>query len=621
MIDKLLNHRYRILEKIGGGGMALVYKAQDTLLNRIVAVKVLQPHFTSDEEFIRRFRREAEAAASLSHPNIVSIYDVGKTEEDYYIVMEYIKGKTLSQIISEQGPLDVDLAVEFSIQICEALEKAHDNGIVHRDVKPHNIIITGEGGVKVADFGIAQAATSLTMTQPNSVLGSVHYASPEQARGGFVDARSDLYSLGVVMYEMLTKQLPFEGENHITIALKHIQDSFQPPSQINSAIPKNLERIVSRSLEKDISQRYQSAQELRDDLELFYTKGQISKETSRYNPGMLSRNTPTRSYPTVRRKTYLNTNKIKNTKFEKKHLLWIAGGIIVLAIIGVVLLFTIPNLFYVPNVNVPELFGFSYYEAEQILTDKKLKLSVIREDYHSELPPNSILYQEPAPNEVVKQGRIVQVIVSRGPKAVKVEDVVNKPLRDALLILDGQNLEKGKISYTFHPEISAEYVIVQNPKAGTDVLEGIEVDLVVSKGKPINVPNFIGKNLDEVTKELIDLGLQSGKITNETSDIVPLGGIIDQSIPENEEVSVGTKIDFIVSKGRLKKATVKFEIPQGPPVQKVQIKLITAEGSKIVYEQNHSPGDQVVEFVEWTGETARIQVIIDNVVRSDNSVQ
>lgn len=621
MIDKLLNYRYQILEKVGGGGMALVYKAQDTLLNRVVAVKVLQPHFISDEEFIRRFRREAEAAASLSHPNIVSIYDVGKTDEDHYIVMEYVKGKTLSEIITEEGPMDPDRAVETAIQICDALEEAHNKGIVHRDIKPHNIIITNEGRVKVADFGIAQAATSLTMTQPNSVLGSVHYTSPEQARGGFVDSRSDLYSLGVVMYEMLTKELPFQGENHITIALKHIQEPFQPPSQLNPGIPKNLERIVCRALEKEIMERYQSARELREDLELFYTKGQISKETSRYNPGLLSRNTPTQAYPTVRRKDYTDNTNPKKHQSRKKYLLWGIGGIAVLSILGLILLFTIPNLFYVSNVDVPDLIGKSYYEAEQIAADKNLKLSVIREDYHSTLPANSILYQEPFANETVKQGRVIQVIVSRGPGAVKVEDVVNKPFKDAQLILNGQNLTIGKTTYEHSSEISSDYVISQNPKAGTDVLEGIEVDLVISKGKLIEVPDFRGKDLEAVKKELVSLGLQLGKTDLVPSDDFPSGWVVSQSVAEKEAVPSGTVIDFTVSKGKPKKTTVRFEVPEGPPLQKVQLKLITADGSQIVYEQNHSPGDQIVEFVEWTGETARIQVIIDNVVRSDNPVQ
>ncbi|HHV72240.1 MAG TPA: Stk1 family PASTA domain-containing Ser/Thr kinase [Clostridia bacterium] len=625
MHDKLLNHRYQIIEKIGGGGMALVYKAQDTLLNRVVAIKVLHKHFCNDEEFIRRFRREAEAAASLSHSNIVNIYDIGKTEEDYFIVMEYVEGKTLSQIINEEGPLDIDRTVEIAIQICEALEEAHKKGIVHRDIKPHNIIITADDRIKVADFGIAQAATSLTMTQPNSVLGSVHYSSPEQARGGFVDARSDLYSLGVVMYEMLTKQVPFQGENHITIALKHIQEPFLPPSQINPAIPKNLERIVSRALEKDTMQRYQSAEELRKDLELFYTKGQVSKETLRHNPGLLSRNAPTQIYPTVRRKAGGEQgSKTFSKKQKNKYLLWIVGGFAALVGVGIILLFTVPNLFYVPNVEVPDLIGKTLAEAQELLAKEKLSLSIIREEYSKELPAQSILYQDPAPKETVKQGRTVQVIVSRGPKIIKVEDVTNKPLRDAKVILNGQNLEIGKISYSYHPEIPAEYVIEQNPKNGTDVLEGTEVDLKVSKGSEevlIEVPNFLNQPLDNVLKEIENLGLKVGRIDQQVNSTVQAGRVISQSVQPGEKVAAGKIIDLTVSKGELKRTTVNFEVPNGPESQKVQVKVITADGERIVYEQNHSPGDQINRVIEWSGETARIQVIIDGVVRSDNVVQ
>ncbi|HPW41509.1 MAG TPA: Stk1 family PASTA domain-containing Ser/Thr kinase, partial [Bacillota bacterium] len=266
MIGRVLGDRYEILEKVGGGGMALVYKAKCRLLNRYVAIKVLRPEFTEDEEFVKKFRREAQSAASLSHPNIVGIYDVGTENNSYYIVMEYIKGQTLKELIKSKGTLGVEYSTNIAIQICYALEQAHKNNIVHRDIKSHNILIREDNSVKVTDFGIARAVSSSTITNTGNVIGSVHYFSPEQARGGYVDEKSDIYSLGVVMYEMLTGRLPFEGDSPIAVALKHIQEEPEPPSGINSRIPKAIEAIIMKCMEKEVSKRYNSASEIINDL-------------------------------------------------------------------------------------------------------------------------------------------------------------------------------------------------------------------------------------------------------------------------------------------------------------------------------------------------------------------
>lgn len=259
--------RYEIIERIGGGGMALVYKAQDILLNRNVAVKVLRQQFVHDEEFIRRFRREAQSAASLSHSNVVSIYDVGQEDEIHYIVMECVEGKNLNEIIKERAPLQVDEAVRIASQICDALEHAHQNQIIHRDIKPHNILIGRNGRVKVTDFGIARAVTSTTITQTGSVVGSVHYFSPEHAKGVITGEKSDLYSLGIVLYQMLTAQLPFLGESPISVALKHLQEEFEEPRKINPLIPQSVENVILKSMRKNPEERYQSADEMLRDLE------------------------------------------------------------------------------------------------------------------------------------------------------------------------------------------------------------------------------------------------------------------------------------------------------------------------------------------------------------------
>ena len=276
MIGKVLGARYEIIEKIGGGGMALVYKAKCQLLNRYVAVKVLRDEFTNDEEFIKKFRHESQAAASLSHPNIVNIYDVGSEGDIYYIVMEYIKGKTLKEIINENGKLSSEQTVNYSIQIAEALQHAHNNHIVHRDIKPHNIMVTEDGRIKVTDFGIARAVTSTTMTNTSSVIGSVHYFSPEQARGKFTDEKSDIYSLGIVMYEMITGKVPFEGESPISIALKHVEEEIVSPRTTDDTVPENIEYIIMKCVRKNQSERYKNAGELLKDLrKVKYTNGKI----------------------------------------------------------------------------------------------------------------------------------------------------------------------------------------------------------------------------------------------------------------------------------------------------------------------------------------------------------
>lgn len=268
MIGKMLGNRYEILEKLGGGGMAIVYKGRDTFLNRFVTIKVLRPEFTSDEDFIKRFRREAQAVARLSHPNIVNIHDVGQEDGIHYLVMEYIQGDNLKAIIRKNGQLAPEHAVRFAVQICEALEHAHENHIVHRDVKPHNILVTDDGRAKLTDFGIAMEATSGTITRTDTIMGSVHYLSPEQARGETATAKSDIYAVGILLYEMLTGKQPYSGDSPIAVALKHIQETPQPVDEVNDSVPAELAAVVMRAMEKKPEDRFKSAAELARYLEV-----------------------------------------------------------------------------------------------------------------------------------------------------------------------------------------------------------------------------------------------------------------------------------------------------------------------------------------------------------------
>ncbi|GFR35067.1 Stk1 family PASTA domain-containing Ser/Thr kinase [Thermobrachium celere] len=401
IIGTTLGGRYLVIEQIGEGGMATVYKAKDQLLNRYVAVKILKHEFTQDDEFIKKFKRESIAAASLTHPNIVSIFDVGEQDNIYYIVMEYIHGQTLKDFIKKNGKLGYKRVLDITLQIAMALEHAHKNGVVHRDIKPHNIVITEEGTIKVTDFGIARASTVSTVTNTNKVLGSVHYLSPEQAKGGFSDHRTDIYSLGVVMYEMLTGKLPFDAESPISVAIKHIQDDFVEPIQIDSSIPKSVNDIVKKALEKDMFKRYQSAKQLIDDL-----------NKVKENPDTLIDNfDETQSTRIIDVKDVDKALKKKSKRRFVKPI-FITLSLFVLAFL---IYYLYNNYFTVKDVEVPNLIGLTETEARAKLEPLKLKLEVEGKEY-SDKPEGSIVKMYPEDGIKVKEGSTIRVKLSAGQK-------------------------------------------------------------------------------------------------------------------------------------------------------------------------------------------------------------
>ncbi|MDU2240758.1 MAG: Stk1 family PASTA domain-containing Ser/Thr kinase, partial [Paenibacillus sp.] len=391
MIGHELGGRYQIIERIGGGGMALVYKAQDLLLNRYVAIKVLRQQFVNDEEFIRRFRREAQSAASLSHPNIVSVYDVGQEDEVHYIVMEYVEGQNLNEIIKERAPLQVDEAVRIASQIADALDHAHHNQIIHRDIKPHNILIGRNGRVKVTDFGIARAVTSATITQTGSVVGSVHYFSPEHAKGVATGEKSDLYSLGIVLYQMLTGRLPFLGESPISVALKHLQEQFDEPRVVNPMIPQSVENIILKSMRKNPGERYQSAKEMLRDLETCLlperrTESKLAfiedhdEDSTRIIPAIRpqSQGSPAGASKLSRDGGAVTEerNGTQKKKIWGKPALWVSLTLVVLlALAGVA--WYVTNLVTVPEVAVPNVINLEEEKAVQALTDKGIAVGEI----------------------------------------------------------------------------------------------------------------------------------------------------------------------------------------------------------------------------------------------------
>jgi serine/threonine protein kinase len=393
MIGKLLAARYEVLEKIGGGGMAIVYKGMDLLLNRAVTIKVLREQFVSEDDFIKRFKREAQAVAKLSHPNIVSIYDVGHEQDFHYLVMEYVEGQNLKEVIVQKAPMDPLEAIDYLIQILDALEHAHESGVIHRDIKPHNILVTKTGKVKVTDFGIAQAVTSATQTFSGTVVGSVQYISPEQAKGEATGIYTDIYSAGVVLYELLTGVLPFTGDNAIGVALKHIQSDFIPPSQIAEGVPASLERVVLKAMTKDPVYRFQSASEMKMALEKIR--------------GTMAEDLPTQVLPAVDLEIN-DTYPKESPKRKPKPVFWLLIPLFIL-IAGGGFWLGVQRYFQTGEVRVPNIEGKSLAEAVKILEDADLIYEIDRKIHHTEIPENHVIKQSPEAGELIKRTRPVLI--------------------------------------------------------------------------------------------------------------------------------------------------------------------------------------------------------------------
>ena len=435
LIGKIIGNRYEILEEVGLGGMATVYKAKDHVLNRLVAVKVLKDEFTTDADFVKRFNTEAQSAASLSHPNIVSIYDVGHEEENnlYYIVMELIQGKTLKEIINSEGTLSWKWAVNIAMQIASALELAHKKGIVHRDIKPHNIIITEDGIAKVTDFGIAKAVSNSTITAFGTTIGSVHYFSPEQAKGGFTDAKSDLYSLGVVMYEMLTGKVPFDADTPVSVALKHMQEEPKEPAEINPEIPSAVNQIVVKAMQKEPSARYQNATEMLHDLSTALKDPDgdfviIENKDGGYTRVMQA---VTDDQINEGKKEEVQTK----TNFFTEH----PKAKIAIIILGLVLLFVIVFLItkiaidggITKKVDMPDFVGKTLEEAQTMADDLDLELNV-EEVASSEVEEGKIVSQDPEyKEEKIDAGSTITVRVSKGPETAELPKLEGLTIEEA----------------------------------------------------------------------------------------------------------------------------------------------------------------------------------------------
>ena len=603
-IGKMLDNRYEILERIGTGGMAIVYKAKCHRLNRLVAIKILKSDLAQNEEFRRRFNAESQAVAQLSHPNIVSVYDVSRGGDMEYIVMELIDGITLKQYMEKRGQLNWRESLHFITQIMRGLSHAHSRGIIHRDIKPQNIMVLRDGSVKVADFGIACLADSAqTLTQ--EALGSVHYISPEQARGDRPDARSDIYSSGVVLYEMLTGRLPFEGESAVAVAIQHLSSIPLAPREINPDIPEQLELICMKAMAPDLEHRYQSADAMIADLEAFRKNPEVEMKfdlsdlrpeendeptrTIRTMPShtvTIPVHQPERNYP---RRERDEDEEPRRAGSGKRGVL--VGAVTVAAVAVVIVLFkTILGSFapaVVDQYQVPDLYNMTIEEAE---SDPRIEgvfeIQKAGSEFSADVPEGHILRQDPKKEETRKGSQLViQVWVSAGEETGEVPDLENKSEQDARILLEKLNkeynleltVEAPEELKQFSEEITEGYVIKTEPAQGEILKKGDTVKLILSKGpdiKPVTVLPFVGMSIDSVLSQL-----ESYKLTCDAADVEvvdsdkPGGTIVWQSPASGETVPEWTTIKFRVSAGLASSALpITVDIPQnGKDIVKVEI--------------------------------------------------
>ncbi|XEC97626.1 Stk1 family PASTA domain-containing Ser/Thr kinase [Paenibacillus tarimensis] len=578
MIGHELGGRYEIIARIGGGGMALVYKAHDILLGRNVAVKVLRQQFVNDEEFIRRFRREAQSAASLSHPNVVSIYDVGQEDDTHYIVMEYMDGSNLNEIILERAPLQTEEAVRIAVQICDALEHAHHNQIIHRDIKPHNILIGKNGRVKVTDFGIARAVTSSTITQTGSVVGSVHYFSPEHAKGVSADEKSDLYSLGIVLYQMLTGRLPFLGESPISVALKHLQEHFEEPRIVNPHIPQSVENIILRSMRKDPGERYMSAAEMLSDLESCLQPERLHEEKIDFghdDPEATRVMTAIRGASQPKADAFISSGRTdtmpgkepeddrwdsRGLEEEPRKRKWIKPLVtVILTLLFLALLFwgfkVLIKGLDPGEVDVPNVVGYLEKDAREALEAKGLIVDdpVVYE--HNDENLKDVVFQQTKQGMTVKVGSPVKLYVSLGPKLETMGNYTGHNFEDVKNSLIELGVDKDRITKEeVHDEEEAGKILTQTPVSNEEFdPKTVEIHFTVSKGlETIDMPNLVGKSEKEAVKMILESGLQLGPgngIYRERS-YKPVGEVTEQfPVEAGEPVTKGTEVSITVSDG------------------------------------------------------------------------
>lgn len=643
-----LNHRYEIIDKVGGGGMAEVFHGYDTVLHRDVGIKILRDQFIQDKDFVARFRQEACNAAGLSHPNIVNIYDFGSEHDINYIVMEYVEGRTLKEVITDSGALDYQTAVKYAIGIASALKQAHDHAIVHCDVKSQNILIDTKGVAKITDFGIARAFGQPSESEERGVIGSVYYLSPEQAAGKPVTAQSDLYSLGVVLFEMLTGQLPYDGDTPAEVARQHLTSPTPSARRYDPEIPYDLDAIVTKALAKNPLLRYKTDDDFLSDLRRVETrlrkaetaaeeslsphhKG-VSDETiiirsEEMGDGLLHK-TPLRDENPDNGAAAGEKEPPKKNKTKKMLGLFIGAIFLLSALIyGLV-------GYSSGDIAVPDVKGKTLVEAEAILKDNNLDFT-LKEEFDAKVPTGTVIKQSPGAGSHVKAGRKIQLTVSKGAEPGVVPDLKGKNLAEATEMLHAAKLAVGKVTVQYKEGAAQGAVLSQDIEAGKKVAAGTKVDLVVniSKGQSV-VPDLKGLTLSDARERLSSMGLMVGSVTTK-EDSAPKGTVIGAEPEFGKVLSEGSVVTLIVSGGKkeekkqketsgtpsqaAKTYTVSFTVPGSGSAKQVKIVASDATSSRVLYSGSAAPGTRLRETVTL-GQDASVQFYVNGALVEDRSL-
>lgn len=563
--------RYKVIRSLGTGGMATVYLAYDLILNRQVAVKVLRYDFTNDQAAIRRFQREALSATQLTHPNIVGVYDVGEEDGNHYIVMEYVDGMDLKNYIRQRGPIPPKHAVEVMKQILSAIDMAHKNGIIHRDIKPQNILIDADGNVKITDFGIAIVLSETSLTQTNTVLGSVHYLSPEQARGGMATIQTDIYALGIVLFELLVGYVPFDGETAVSIALKHFQEPLPSIAAMLPNIPQSLENVILKATEKEVLYRYPSCSEMYEDLssvfdahrenERPYVHRHHMDETIAISPVKpVQQHTIAQEVPNI---IVADTKEASPQKNGKKYGKMLIGAVMaIIVVLGA--WFTLHAFNESNKVTIPTLIGKTQQEATKLIQDAGLKLGDVTEQASDSVEAGKVISSSPASSTIVKKGDTVQLVVSKGTDKVTIGDYTNQAYTDVYTALRSKGIMVERVE-AYDSTVAAGAIIKQSIQPQTQVVaKETTIQFTVSKGKEMTtVPSLVNKTKEEAEQLLATAGLVA-QSSEEFSISVSKGNVVSQSVSANTEVEKGSTVSFVVSKGSEQRTvTQTITIPYG----------------------------------------------------------
>ena len=602
MNEKILAGRYVLVEQIGIGGMAIVYRAIDRNTGHSVAVKVLKPEFNRDAEFVSRFQREAEAASKMTHHNIVNLLDVGMDGENRYLIMEYVKGQTLKEVIQEKGRLSAPVAVQITIRILSALQHAHQNGIIHRDIKPQNILVHADGHIKVADFGIARMANSSTLTRGDSVMGSVHYFSPEQAQGKGTDVTSDLYSVAVTLYEMLTGRVPFDGDSPVAIAMQHLHAAPEPIRRYAPEVPEAICHVCMKAMEKDPAYRYRSAREMASELRMAL-EGRISD----MQPRLAENLPPVQPMPaSMRRNTVRQTTGHTRVKPARARW-WIMTAIVTLVVMyGLYLGTTAIYEKVVNSATVEDYVGREAAEAQRAIGRIGLKAEVM-EINHPTIAAGIVVMQAPQEDTTLRKGDRVLLTVSKGPASQSVPQLIGMTRQDAQTTLKPYGLTLSVVEYRVSSVYEAGKIMEQYPEQGTLCESGDIVQVTISGGVAY-VPLVTGRLLPEA-KELIaaaGLTLNTDISYKETEAESLHGRVTSQSIAANSQVIQGTTISLTVYRvpGMMKKARITLDLPATEELTRVRVTLQDESGEYTVYQNDYPANASRHPEIELTTDNA-----------------